>query len=310
VTSRARTIALARQLRALGPIRQRRRGGRLPRQQQPDLVRLEYFKAIRYVVDDAHRAMSQHVPELVHRLEQLRRQQQVREGRADVVKGAPPPTGHHEADRARDLVGRAADSFARGFRPHELHAVAAQFGKRTSDFQRQQLDQQVRQAMGVPFTAIERPTQDRLPLFASSNVELIKTIPDRYFDRVIRDVSNAFIGGAHPETMAQQIADDYEIGLNDARRIARDQVGKLAAQVNQDRQESMGVTGFIWRTVHDNRVRDSHEKLDGQHFEWDDLPIDEDTGEEISPGSAIQCRCYAEPDFGPLLVGGAASDEE
>lgn len=287
--ARTRTLSIARKLTALGPIRQSRRGGRLPRQQQPDGVRIEYFKAIRYVVDDAHRALSHVTPELVHGLEQLRR----RRGHHDVVQGVPP--SGPEAAQARALVDAAAKKFAGGLRPHALHSVAMQFGKVTSDFQRAQLDRQVRQAIGVPFSAIERPTRERIPLFASSNVELIKTVPDRYFDRVTKDVTRAYVGGTHPDTLAQQIADDYEIGLNDAMRISRDQIGKLNAQVNQDRQEALGLTGYVWRTMNDNRVRDEHEEREGESFDWDEPP---DGG---APGEDVNCRCYAEPDFGPIL---------
>jgi SPP1 gp7 family putative phage head morphogenesis protein len=295
MSARAHTLALARKLHALGPLRSAPRGGRLPRQQQPDLIRVEYFNAIRSVVDAAHAHVVREVPELVRALEDLRRRRAV--GHHDVVKGAPPATGDPDVDRARARVADAGRRFADAFRPTALHQVALNFGQRTSDFQRQQLDQQVRHAIGVPFSAIEKPTRDRVRLFASSNVELIKTVPDRYFDRVIRDVTTAYAGGTHPDTMARQIANDYEIGLNDARRIARDQVGKLNAQVNQDRQEAIGVKSFTWRTMRDNRVRDSHALLDGQQFEWDDLPVDEETGETVAPGDAIQCRCYAEPVF-------------
>lgn len=272
-------------------MRARPRGGRLPRQQQPDHIRVAYFNAMRPIVDGAHAAVAGIAPEIVRALEDLRRRQR----KHDVVKGPPPSTP--EGDHARALVDRAAKRFTEGLRPTALHQVALQFGKATSDFQRAQLDQQVRHAIGVPLSAIERPTQDRIHLFASSNVELIKTVPDRYFDRVIRDVTTAFASGTHPDTLARKIADDYQIGLNDAMRIARDQVGKLAAQVNADRQQAIGCTSFTWRTAGDNRVRDSHRKLEGQQFEWDDLPIDEDTGETIAPGDAIQCRCYADPIF-------------
>lgn len=67
----------------------------------------------------------------------------------------------------------------------------------------------------------------------------------------------------------------------------------------------MGVTGYIWRTANDNRVRDNHGDLDGQRFTWDDPPMGGGTSEDEPghSGSGIQCRCYAEPDLSPLLGG-------
>jgi SPP1 gp7 family putative phage head morphogenesis protein len=80
-----------------------------------------------------------------------------------------------------------------------------------------------------------------------------------------------------------------------ANLIARDQVGKLFGQLNEKRQTELGVTGYVWRTVHDNRVRELHEDRDGQHFDWNDPP--EETPDDGHPGTPIQCRCYAEPDL-------------
>jgi SPP1 gp7 family putative phage head morphogenesis protein len=89
----------------------------------------------------------------------------------------------------------------------------------------------------------------------------------------------------------------------DALRIARDQIGKLNAQFNEERQTQLGVTQFVWRTANDSRVRDSHAHLEGEVFNWSDPPTDDETGETIIPGSAVQCRCYGEPVFDQILEG-------
>jgi SPP1 gp7 family putative phage head morphogenesis protein len=47
--------------------------------------------------------------------------------------------------------------------------------------------------------------------------------------------------------------------------------------------------------VGDERVRDEHEGLDGEQFDYDDLPS------EGLPGEPIQCRCYAEPVLSAIL---------
>ena len=90
--------------------------------------------------------------------------------------------------------------------------------------------------------------------------------------------------------------DPFEMSENDAMRIARDQIGKLNAQVNQDRQEAIGLTGYIWRTMNDDRVRDEHAMLEGEAFTWDDPP------EDGPPGDACLCRCFGEPDFSPIIA--------
>lgn len=73
-----------------------------------------------------------------------------------------------------------------------------------------------------------------------------------------------------------------------AELIARDQLQKLHARINQARQTAAGVTKYRWRGEMDNRERESHVQLEGQIFSWDDPPDDG------HPGTPIACRCTAE----------------
>ncbi len=209
--------------------------------------------------------------------------------------------------QAKKLIDRAAQKAAEAFRPRELAEVARQFGKRTSDFQRGELDKQVRAAMSIPLSAIERPITDRLEGFAATNVDLIRTVPERYFDRIRLDVVDAFELGMLPDELAEHFADIYDMSDNDAMRIARDQIGKLNGQLNEARQEAMGVTGYVWRGTLDNRERQEHRDLEGKNFQWDDPPDSGTDGEPGHPGEPIQCRCYAEPDLSQIL-GDAQAD--
>lgn len=272
----------------------RRQPGRPPAPIPPHAIEREYAAAIAPVVQRAALEFG-HVRGEVLRLHgiYLRR---TGGQRADAdpppVKTPPGPEGRE----AQLLVARAAKRATDAFRPHDLHQVARQFGKRTTDYQRQQLDHQLRAAIGVGFGQIEKRTRDRLEEFAAGNVALVKTVPERYFDRLQVDVERAFTTGESTDTLSQSLAERYDMAMDDARRIARDQVGKLNAQVNQDRQEALGVEGYFWRTVRDQRVREEHAEREGQFFRWDDPP------EDGHPGEAVQCRCYAEPDVAPLLA--------
>lgn len=203
---------------------------------------------------------------------------------------APLPLG-----AALTAVDRAQRRFSDQLSDRDLHQVAKSFGERTSAFQKEQLDRQVRAAVGVTYASIERPTRDRVEGWAAQNVDLIKTVPERYFDRLRRDIEEAYSTGMSTDVLVERFEEDYGIQERDAERIAVDQIGKLNSDLNQDRQEALGVTKFIWRTVNDQRVRDEHAELDGQEFEWSDPPVDSETGEQMTPGSPIRCRCYAEP---------------
>lgn len=284
--SNARTVAIIRYLRAAGGTLRRR--GPMPRQQQPDAIRREYYRAIeREVCEPARRAFERVGPEILRLLADHRAGQ-----RQDAAQD----------DHAKMLVTMAAERMVREMRPNELHDIARKFGKRTSDFQREQLDRQVRHAMAVPLASVERPITDKLDGFARENVELIRTVPERYFDSLRQRVREAFEGGMHPEELAKEFEQRYEVSLSDARRIARDQIGKINGQLNMERQVAMGVTSYLWRSARDNRVRDEHSDRDGKMFRWDDPP------EDGHPGEPIQCRCFSEPDFSQILQGAAEPD--
>ena len=283
IIRKRRTLSIMRLLTALGPLRQRRR---IPKQKQPDRLRREYLGAITPFVRTATAEFDKVRGEVVAllELERERREQGVKQDASN-------------KDRAKQLVERAAVRAAAAWAPRELYAAASRYAKRTNDFQKEQLGRQVSAAMGVSLAAIEPTITVKIEEFAARNVDLIKTVPERYFDRLRLDVEEAFDTGMHPSTLAEIFEERDGMAENDARRIARDQIGKLNGQLNEARQTGMGVTGYTWRTANDNRVRDEHADREGQHYEWSDPP------EDGHPGEAIQCRCFAEPDLGPILEG-------
>lgn len=86
-------------------------------------------------------------------------------------------------------------------------------------------------------------------------------------------------------------------GVSESRAelIARDQTLKLNGAMNQARQESVGVETYTWSTSGDERVRATHEELDGEICAWSDPPLENDDGEKLHPGEDFQCRCIAIP---------------
>jgi SPP1 gp7 family putative phage head morphogenesis protein len=275
-----RTIGMVRLLRSLRLTRQT--PGRVPRQQQPDAIRLEYYKAILFNVVAPITAAFEGVKGEILRL---------------LIEENGTRRDSPREVAALALVEQAEKHASNIVNGRDLKAVAEKFGKRTSDFNREQLDRQARSAIGVSIGLIEKPTRDLLPLFASQNVELIKTIHSRYFDRIAKEVREAFETGTHPTTLAERFVELDDIAESDAKRIARDQIGKLNGQFNEQRQQAMGVTSYVWRTARDNRVRDEHRNRDGRTYEWSSPPA------EGHPGEPIQCRCFAEPVFDDILAG-------
>lgn len=263
--------------------RDARRVRRVPRQLPPDGVARSYLRAllrgpIAYL---AQLAQEELLPLLEEEPETER-------------KDAEPS----DIDAA---LKRIARRWMLVFSDQVLRDMTEDVGEKTSEFQREQLRRQFSAAAGFDPALLEPWLPDAINEFTSENVDLIKTIPERFLEGVRETVLEGVREGRRPETLKKQL--QHELGVSEwnARRIARDQVSKFNAHLNQERQEELGVGSYIWRTVGDNRVRDRHAHLNGQRFKWSQPPIINDKGERGHPGDDILCRCYAEPDLSELL---------
>jgi len=145
--------------------------------------------------------------------------------------------------------------------------------------------------MGIDVFQIEPWAKDAIESFVAENVSLIKSIPENFLREVegllIREIRN----GTRVEGIAALIRERFSVSQKKALLIARDQVGKFNGSLAKKRQESAGVTRYIWRTVQDERVRPKHKAQNGKEYSWDKPPP---TGH---PGQDYSCRCYAEPVF-------------
>jgi SPP1 gp7 family putative phage head morphogenesis protein len=149
---------------------------------------------------------------------------------------------------------------------------------------------------GVDIFISEPWLKPELAIFANANVSLIKTLSERHFSAIELMVTDGIQRGLRHEEIAKALQDGpFSATPKQAALIARDQVSKLNGQLTELRQKQAGISRYIWRTVGDERVRESHQELDGQIFSWDDPP------EVGHPGYDYQCRCYAEPVIEDLL---------
>lgn len=154
---------------------------------------------------------------------------------------------------------------------------------------------QIKAATGVELPLADRAVGSTLRAFTAENVALIESMGQRYLDQVERLIVSGVAEGRRWEDLAVEIEDRFDVAESSAQLIARDQVGKAYGAINEVRQTELGIEGYVWRTVQDQRVRDEHRALEGQHFSWDDPP------EDGHPGEPVSCRCWAEPDFSEIL---------
>ncbi len=262
-----------------GLVGKRRRPRRLPRQASPLGLALDYFRVIRAYLERAREMVEQRI---VARLATFLPM------RSDGVR---------LDDELNEESDRIAEEFFKALQPRALEDAVRQYANRTSDFQKTQLQRQVRAAAGVDVFTAEPNIGALVPAWVAENVALIKSIPNGYLDQVEQTVTRGVRAGQRPEDLAKDIRERYAVSESRAMLIARDQIGKFVAQVNEARQQAMGIKEYVWRTVNDNRVRPEHSEREGQRYAWADAP------EGGHPGADFQCRCYAEPVMDELLSG-------
>jgi hypothetical protein len=156
---------------------------------------------------------------------------------------------------------------------------------------RQKLQQVLANSLGVDITAIidEPVIKQAIEIGTREASELITDMPADTIEKIRGAVLDNFKGVALPEnrSLLKHLQAIAEIGQNRARLIARDQTKKLTSLINQTRQQKIGVTKYIWKTVKDERVvgnpsgrypkptpqHGDHYIMEGLMCLWDDASV-------------------------------------
>ncbi|MBN2157914.1 MAG: minor capsid protein [Spirochaetes bacterium] len=131
------------------------------------------------------------------------------------------------------------------------------------------------------------------------NLNLVKSLQGEQFDDVYNVISDGLTRGDGLKTITDNIREASKVNRSRAKFWARDQASKFFGEVTKTRQTGAGIPGYIWRTVGDIRVRDSHAAVAGHYSEWSRPPEAGVRGDKVHPGEDFNCRCWAEPAFGP-----------
>ena len=138
---------------------------------------------------------------------------------------------------------------------------------------------------------------------------LSRSLRDARFDGAV--IRAAESGEPIPTALRGRMVDAYE---NRALRYRAESIARTEAMtsLHESQQQAMeqavgsgalsqDQVTFMWNTAGDNRVRDSHEAMDGQEVGMGDMFVDGDGNELEYPGdqrappeTVIGCRCYRE----------------
>lgn len=215
---------------------------------------------------------------------------------------------HQDAwfDNLDDLIKAIGLQLSRRWTESELAQIAERTGRDANAYVKSGLEKELERVLGVNILTTEPWLKDVLGAFSTQNVNLIKSVSERYFSEIRTQTFQGVSQGLRAEEISAQIQERTGVAQSRADLIARDQVGKIVSQTNELQQKNLGVTEYEWSTSLDERVRGnpdgkypnadpSHWAREGKTFSWDDPP------EDGHPGTPINCRCVAIPKMDSLL---------
>ena len=176
----------------------------------------------------------------------------------------------------------------RGSTEPEVTAQAA----RLSEYHRKRLIQTFRVALGVDIGPVlaDAAIEPLMMGWRAENVSLIRTVPTRLHESLLRRVSETFAERPFDQkALSQVLSREFSVAGSNLRRITRDQTSKAIGQLTRARHGQAGISEYTWRTAQDERVRATHQALEGTRQRWDTPPS---VGH---PGQDILCRCVAIP---------------
>lgn len=124
----------------------------------------------------------------------------------------------------------------------------------------------------------------------ADNVSLIRSLDDQMRNGISGAVFRGLTNRTPARDVAREIRKVAEVGSRRAQLIAADQLQKLTARLDQERQEQVGATKFRWLHSDKKYPRPEHVARDGKVYEWKST-----VGRNDPPGRAIRCGCRAQP---------------
>lgn len=163
----------------------------------------------------------------------------------------------------------------------------------TAAFNRAETARVMRRIVGIDIFADSLELLSLARQWENESVSKIVTTTSDNFKTIEDTVFEGFRAGRRASSISKDIQARMDVLDTRADFWAVDQIGTLNGKLTQQRQTTLGLDEYIWRTSRDERVRQTHRNLEGTTHRWDDPPT---VGErQVHPGEDYRCRCTAEP---------------
>jgi len=149
---------------------------------------------------------------------------------------------------------------------------------------------------------MQGPLMAAAQAIVEENSKLISSVPAELAEKISKEALERYMRGERWETAVQDLlARAPYLSRSRATLIARTESSKANEAMTEARAREIGSTWYFWRSSHDERVRHTHEMMDGVLCSFDYPPNPEaffggkaQFG-NYHAGCCPNCRCYAEP---------------
>lgn len=139
---------------------------------------------------------------------------------------------------------------------------------------------------------------DVFQALVNENVNLIKSIPQKYLTDVEGLVMRSITAGRDVSQLQDDLSERYAITKRRAEFIARDQNQKATEALSRANAVQAGATEGVWIHVPGKYTsRKSHEKMHGKKFDLNKGMWDEAEQKWVLPGQLAGCACTYRPLF-------------
>ena len=142
---------------------------------------------------------------------------------------------------------------------------------------------------GADVDRVEKYIEAMRKNFVSSGSTALDRMGENFIATSERELRRAVLQGDAINDIVAAIRNRAATLENQALLTGRDEVARLDGELTMRRQMSVNIFDYVWRTRRDERVRPTHQALEGSRQRWDSPPA---TGH---PGQAHLCRCRAIP---------------
>lgn len=141
-----------------------------------------------------------------------------------------------------------------------------------------------------------RYTNSRYLAMINENAALLKSIPEKYLDRVSTAVMRSVASGMDRKMLQEELQASLGVTEKRAMFIARDQTNKATQSLAECTDRDLGLTEGIWIHVPGRKMsRKSHLAMQGKRFSLDKGLWDEEVRQWVKPSQLWLCCCEYRP---------------